>query len=408
VSDSLKALLADISKKEDYRLGRLDEVGVGVEAISTGNMAIDHIIGVGGLPLGRSVELYGPPSSGKTTAALQTAATFQRLNPDRSIVYFDYEQSVDPEYCASLGLNIEADSFIFGQPDVFEQSMNSLDRLLPTNEIGLVIFDSVASMTPREVLEDSVDKAGVAQQARLMAKALARLNSQLAHANCCAIWLNHVGEVISIGGRPGMPPRKTTPGGKALKFYASVRLEFNQIGNTTAKLANELSGEEETVVTATRVKVKVVKNKVGAPFKTCMVQVEFGKGFSNFFSAQQILTNQKVVVGTGGYFYFDEKNGAGPLIHADMETQTTGNHRRYIKGAANLLVFATDHPEWAEAFCALAVSLIGTPPIPGAEVEDEILADPLTGEMPASATEIVEGAFGGAESSLDDLLANSV
>jgi hypothetical protein len=147
----------------------------------------------------------------------------------------------------------------------------------------------------------------------------------------------------------------------------------------------------------------VVKNKVAAPFKTCVVQVEFGKGFSNFFSAQQILTNQKVVVGTGGYFYFDEKNGAGSLIHSDMDQQTTGNKRRYIKGAANLMQFATEHPEWAEAFCALAVSLMGTPPVPG------LPADPFTGEMAAgpgtTAAEVVNGVFGGEASSLDDLLA---
>lgn len=405
MSDSLKGLLADISKKEDFRLGRLDEAGIDVQGITTGNVAIDHSVGVGGLPLGRSIELYGPPSSGKTTCAIQTAAAFQQSDDPRSIIYYDYEQSIDPIYCGALGLNIADDSFIFGQPDVIEQAMNSLDLLLPTNEIGLIIFDSVASMQTREMLEDSVEKAGIAQQARMLSKSLRRLNSQLSHANCAAIWLNHLSYDMSIGGRPGMPPVKTTPGGRALKFYASVRIEFQQIGNNTEVAQNEISGEDEKISTSTKVKVKVVKNKVAPPFKTCVVQVDYGKGFSNFYSAQQILTSRKVIQNTGAFFYFDEKNGAGELIHPDMSQQATGTKRWYVKGAGKLSEFATAHPEWAVLAIEMAKGLLGAP-IPEGDQTGEI-SEPEVDLEPTQAVPPVTDVFASASNDdvdLDELL----
>lgn len=355
LSTDFKKLLAGINKDDDLRIGSMNMVADDVEVITVGNMAIDHIIGVGGLPRGRSIELFGPPSSGKTTTALQVAAQAQR--DGHNILYLDYEQAMDKVYAKALGLDCDAESFLFGQPSSFEQGMNAARTLIGTGELGIVIWDSVASMVTEAQLEAEAGKSVPMIQARLMSEELRKLNPLLKQTKTMAIFLNHVMEKVNFS-RPGAPPTTTTPGGRALKYYASVRIEYQQIGNQINKEKDALSGEDTTMVRSTTVRVKVVKNKVGPPFQQCLVRVQYGQGFSNVWSALQVLLGHKVVVKSSGYYYFSPAESAADLVHEEMGTSKTG--RRYVLGEENLLKFAEANPVWKELFIAKARAIVDT------------------------------------------------
>ena len=365
--ETLAARKARLSKKYNTSIGSLSEVAKEVNCIPTGNIAIDHILG-GGFPRGRLIELYGPPSSGKSTIALQSAAEFQRRakagDPGyagKAILYLDHENAMDPAYAKALGLDIDDELFLFAQPDSLEDSANISRDLVSSGEVGLAIYDSVAAMIPQAALEAETGKNSVALQARGMAEFLKAYVRELYSTDTTAIFLNHLAEVIDMGGggKPGMK-RYTTPGGRALKFFASVRVEFRQIKNITEEVYNDLTNDTTKQVMATDVKVKVVKNKVAPPFKQAEVRVRYGKGFDQAYSAFDILVRyKKVVAAGGGWFYFERV----PTLADGMPLSgPEGKQRPALRGVSAVLRYAAENPIWGQELVRLAVECLATSP----------------------------------------------
>ncbi len=357
--ETFSAMRARLAKQYNTNIGPLSEVANEVDFVSTGNLAIDHILG-GGFPRGRLIELFGPPSSGKSSAALQAAAAFQRRAEDgevgyagKAILYMDHENAMDPAYARALGVDIDSDTFLFAQPDSLEDSANISRELVASGQVGLVIFDSVAAMIPKTALEAETGKASVALQARGMADFLKAFVGELHAQGTTAIFLNHLAEVIDMGGggRPGVK-RYTTPGGRALKFFASVRVEFRQVKNITEDVYDDLTNDTTKQVMATDVKVKVVKNKVAPPFKQATVRVRYGKGFDQAYSAFDVLLKyKKVIASGGGWFYFDRL----PELATGMPLSgPEGKERPALRGLSNVLRYAENNPQWQRLLVAEA------------------------------------------------------
>lgn len=355
VKTDINAILKESKKKYDIDAGPMNRVAEGTKAISTGSLAIDYLTGVGGLPLGRSVELFGPPASSKTTTALMTAANYQKKiiseGLEEYILYLDYEQAMDPVYAKNLGLDTDHESFIFAQPNLFEEGANFALDLIQTGKIRIVIFDSVAAMTPAALMEAEVGKVQVAPQARLMSVLMQKLNPILMDTGTLAIFINHLKEKVGMSGPAG--PAKTTPGGVSLKFYASMRLEYAPISQVKGEVKDPLTGLKATQTVASNVKVKTTKNKVAPPYKEAVVRVRFGRGFDDMFTVKNVLAANKKIYGTSGYFYFDK---APELIHPDMEYSK--EKKPYIHGEASLMEFADTHPEWRKLAVDVARNLI--------------------------------------------------
>lgn len=364
----ISSILAASKKKYDIDAGPMNRVAEPTRAISTGSLAIDYITGVGGLPIGRSVELFGPPASSKTTTALMTAANHQKdivaNNLDEYILYLDYEQAMDPVYANNLGLDTDHDSFIFAQPNLFEEGANFALDLIQTGKIRVVIFDSVAAMTPSALMESEVGKVQVAPQARLMSVLMQKLNPLLMDTGTLAIFINHLKEKVGIGGPAG--PVKTTPGGVSLKFYASMRLEYAPISQVKGEVKDPLTGLKKQETVASNVKVKVVKNKVSPPYKEAVVRVRFGRGFDDMFTVKNVLTANKKIYGTSGYFYFDK---SPELVHEDMEISKEG--KPYIHGEPKLMEFADTHPEWRKLVVDVTRDLVASTVVEVKSVGDE-------------------------------------
>jgi recombination protein RecA len=364
----ISAILKDSKKKYDIDAGPMSRVAEGTRAISTGSLAIDFITGVGGLPIGRSVELFGPPASSKTTTALMTAANHQKeiisKGLDEYILYMDYEQAMDPVYAGNLGLDTDHESFIFAQPNLFEEGANFALDLIQTGKVRVVIFDSVAAMTPAALMEAEIGKVQVAPQARLMSVLMQKLNPLLMDTGTLAIFINHLKEKVGIGGPAG--PVKTTPGGVSLKFYASMRIEYAPISQIKGEVKDPLTGLKKPETVASNVKVKIVKNKVAPPYKEAVVRVRFGRGFDDMFTVKNVLTANKKIYGTGGYLYFDK---SPELVHPDMEL--TKDDRPHIYGEARFMEFADSHPEWREKVVQVTRELIAATSTKVSEVEEE-------------------------------------
>lgn len=374
---SVAEILKEAKKKYDLSVGPISSLVTTVESITTGNMGLDYAIGCGGFPRGRLTELYGVPASGKTTTALQVAAEYQKRiiaeNLDEYIAYFDYEHALDRTYAAALGLDVDHSSFLFAQPDSLEQGASVATALVSTGKVGVLIFDSVAAMTPADELASEVSTGGgIALQARLLAQFLKKLISLLHANNALAIFLNHEKEVMAMGGggKPGVK-RTTTPGGTALKFYASVRVSYQQIGNVKGKVYDPLLNVETEQVESTNVRIKVVKNKVGPPFREAIVRVRFGRGFDNFWTAFTMLSaHRQIQPAASGYWYFDKDTS---LAHEDMPR--SGTDRPYLRGEPVLMKFADDHPEWRDLVVATGVKFLeglsaNSVPSPVEEEED--------------------------------------
>lgn len=352
----LAATLAELRGK--VQIGSLADFDMNVKAISTGNMALDCITGVGGLPRGRVVELFGPPSSGKTTTALQAAAVVQRAGGN--VVFLDYEKSLDEKYCKALGLDPSDPSFIYMQPDSFEQGANVFRKLLSTGEVQMLICDSVASMVTENELSADTGKATMADRAKMMHQFMRQITSALHTNDCCAVFLNHVLEVVDTSPMGQQMKargisRKTTPGGMALKFYASMRIEFKQIGNIRSTRINPLSNEKEDVVSQTKVQATVVKNKVGDPFGQAELRVRYGLGFSNAYSAlDTLLAYNLVKKETGGVYRFKD---AG-LYPTEAMTSQNGVAADRIRGEDAFLSAMENNPEWAAVVIGMAESIL--------------------------------------------------
>jgi len=376
MADEFASKLAQVQKKFNTGVGPVSKIARPSYFLSTGNMALDKIIG-GGLPLGRAVELAGPPSSGKTTTALQTAAGLQKIimsgggtiiGSDGSpfeikatdkILYMDYEATIDQEYCTKLGLDIDDDSFLLAQPDTLEDGANLAIELIETGYIRLVIWDSVASMLPSAKSQAEIGKSLPAVQAKLMSDVGAKLVPLLYKHQTLNIWVNHLKEMLDMSGRrpAHLGPKMGTPGGVALKFYETVRIEYKQIKQIKEKEIDVLSGQEVETPGATEVEVKVVKNKIAPPFKKAVVRVRYGRGFDNFWTALLFLISQKEIMYSAGYYYFHKVEDKG-LVPDWMPRAKTVTQRPNIRTDAAILQAADDNPVWRQAVIDYAAELL--------------------------------------------------
>ncbi len=312
-----KLLQATLQKLEkEYGKGtvmRLDErADQTIEVIPTGSLALDAALGVGGLPRGRIVEIYGPEASGKTTLALHAIAEANKLGGMAAFV--DAEHAFDPIYAQKLG--IDTTQLIISQPDYGEQALEIADTLIRSGALDVVVIDSVAALVPKAELEGEMGDAKVGLQARLMSQALRKLTASISRTRCIAIFINQLRE--KIGGMAMYGPSETTTGGNALKFYASVRLDVRRIG--ALKEGNDVIGH--------RVRVKVVKNKVAPPFKTAEFDILYGEGISRIGEVIDIGVQLGVIQKSGSWYSYESQ--------------------RLAQGRENLRAFLKDHPELVE------------------------------------------------------------
>jgi len=351
--DKVKALetaLTQIKKQFGdgavMRLGQND--GMQVEAISTGSLSLDMALGIGGLPRGRIIEIYGPESSGKTTLALHCVAEGQKLGGNAAFI--DVEHALDPVYAAALGVDV--DSLLVSQPDTGEQALEITEALVRSNAIDVIVVDSVAALVPRAEIEGEMGDSHVGLQARLMSQALRKLAGAISKSNCVAIFINQLREKVGV--MYGNP--EVTPGGRALKFYSSVRLDVRK--KEVLKSGSDVIGS--------RTKVKVVKNKVAPPFREVEFDIMYGQGISRVGDLLDLADRLDIVQKSGAWFSY--------------------NGTRIGQGRDNAKNFLRDNPEIfdevAEKVRANAAKLYAKTP-KGAEAKP--VATPVV--MPTAAAE---------------------
>ena len=296
-SKALAAALSQIEKQfgkgSIMRLGE-NEVAQDIQVVSTGSLGLDIALGVGGLPRGRVVEIYGPESSGKTTLTLQIIAEMQKLGG--TAAFIDAEHALDPQYAQKLGVSVA--DLLISQPDNGEQALEITDMLVRSGSVDVVVIDSVAALTPKAEIEGEMGDAQMGLHARLMSQALRKLTANIKRSNTLVIFINQIR--MKIGVMFGNP--ETTTGGNALKFYASVRLDIRRTGSI--KKGDEVIGNET--------RVKVVKNKVAPPFKEARFDIMFGEGISREGEVVELGVEHKLVEKSGAWYsYKGEKIGQG-------------------------------------------------------------------------------------------------
>lgn len=312
-TDKLKALDMALSQIEkQFGKGSIMKLGeasakMAVEVIPTGSLAIDIALGVGGVPRGRMVEIYGPESSGKTTVALHIVAEAQKLGGVAAFI--DAEHALDPVYARALGVNI--DNLLVAQPDTGEQALEICEALVRSGAVDVIVIDSVAALVPRAEIEGEMGDSHVGLHARLMSQALRKLTGAISKSHACVIFINQIREKVGVMfGNP-----ETTTGGRALKFYASVRMEVRR--QETLKQGQEMIGS--------RTKVKIVKNKVAPPFKQADFDIMYGEGISREGSIVDVGTEMEIIAKSGAWYSY--------------------NGERLGQGRENVKEFLKQHPE---------------------------------------------------------------
>jgi len=304
---ALRQIEKQFGKGSIMKLG--ENAGMQVETVPSGSLALDIALGIGGYPRGRIIEVYGPESSGKTTVALHAIAEVQRIGGQAAFI--DAEHALDPLYASKLGINI--DELLLSQPDTGEQALEIAEALVRSGAVDIIVIDSVAALVPKAEIEGEMGDSHVGLQARLMSQALRKLSGAINKSKTIAIFINQLREKVGVMfGNP-----ETTPGGRALKFYSSVRLDVRRI--ETLKQGNDMVGN--------RTRIKVVKNKVAPPFKQAEIDIMYGEGISREGSLIDIGTEMDIVQKSGAWFsYSGERLGQG-----------RENAKQYLK----------DHPEVA-------------------------------------------------------------
>jgi recombination protein RecA len=314
--NKLKALSAALGQIEkQFGKGSIMRMGDSVasrdiQVVSTGSLTLDLALGVGGLPRGRVVEIYGPESSGKTTLTLQVIAEMQKIGG--TAAFIDAEHALDPQYAGKLGVNVE--DLLVSQPDTGEQALEIADMLVRSGAVDIIVIDSVAALTPKAEIEGEMGDSHMGLQARLMSQALRKLTGNIKRTNTLVIFINQIR--MKIGVMFGNP--ETTTGGNALKFYASVRLDIRRIGNI--KKGDEVIGSET--------RVKVVKNKVAPPFKQAEFDILYNEGISHEGEIIELGVNANIVEKSGAWFSY--------------------NKERIGQGKDNARQFLKEHPQIAQ------------------------------------------------------------
>lgn len=294
----------------------------GVEVISTGSIALDTALGVGGVPKGRVIEIYGPESSGKTTLALHIVAQAQKTGG--LAAYIDAEHALDPEYAKKLGVDI--DNLFISQPDSGEQALEICDQLVRSGALDVIVIDSVAALVPKAEIDGEMGEMQVGLQARLMSQALRKMTASISRTNTCVIFINQIR--MKIGVMFGNP--ETTSGGNALKFYASVRLDVRSVQNIKGNTGDPLvsAKDEDSSVVGKKTKVKVVKNKVAPPLKVATFDILYGEGISRLGELVELGVQLEVIQKNGSWYSYKDA--------------------RLGQGAENVKKILTDNPELAD------------------------------------------------------------
>ncbi|MCM1149781.1 MAG: recombinase RecA [Butyricicoccus sp.] len=317
---ALKTALAQIEKNYGkgaiMRLG--DDIPVNVDAVSTGSLSLDLALGIGGVPRGRIVEIYGPESSGKTTLALHILASAQKEGGE--VAFIDVEHALEPAYARALGVDI--DNLLISQPDTGEQALDITEALVRSGAIDVVVVDSVAALLPRSELEGEMGDSSVGVVARLMSQALRKLAGTISKTNCIVVFINQLREKIGV--MYGNP--ETTPGGRALKYFASVRIDVRR--TETLKVNGEMIGN--------RTRAKVIKNKVAPPFKEAEFDIIYGEGISKIGEIVDLAVKLEIIEKAGAWFTVAEQRIQGrdgvkeflrvnPEVCADIEQKIRDN-----------------------------------------------------------------------------------
>ncbi len=343
LANTLSAIEKQYGKGAIMKLG--ERTTMNVQTIPTGCLELDIALGVGGVPRGRIIEIYGPESSGKTTVALHMVAEAQKLGG--TAAFIDAEHALDPVYAKALGVNI--DELYVSQPDTGEQALEICEALVRSGAVDIIIIDSVAALVPKAEIDGDMGDSHVGLQARLMSQALRKLAGLIAKTNCICLFINQLREKVGVMfGNP-----ETTTGGKALKFYATIRLDIRR--SEQLKAGNEIVGN--------RTKIKVVKNKVAPPFKTCEFDILYGKGISHEGSVLDLAVENDLVQKSGAWFnYGDVRIGQG-----------RENARQYL----------IDHKDVCDELEALIREKLLAPRTDDGEpAEIEVIRDERESEMP--------------------------